>query len=224
MFYAYLRQTSQHSNLSEQQQSIISFSLSQQIMIDKEVVEYSVKSRPIEERKQFESFVHTLQAGDGIIVESLSVLSSQVEELVKIITCFLSRGVDIYTISPFALITKETSVAQVLPLLNDLREAQKVQSTQIGRPKGSKSRSKFDSISLLVIEKLKEGKTVSAIAREFGVSRSSLKDYIESRDMKSLIDGSWMEINKATTHKEASDKLLICPFEKIANSTTVEEN
>lgn len=223
MFYAYLRQVSHQRHLSEQQQAIISFSLSQQITIDKEVVEYSAKNRPIEERKQFESFVHTLEVGDSIIVENLSVLSGHVEELVKIITCLLSRSVDLYIVRPHTLVTKATSVATLLPLLNDLREAQKAQSSQIGRPKGSKSRSKFDTISLSVIEKLKQGKTVSAIARELGVSRSSLKDYIQSRDMKSLIDGSWIEIDKTTTSQETNDKLLICPFETVVNNITVEE-
>jgi len=64
-----------------------------------------------------------------------------------------------------------------------------------------------------IIDFLKEGMNVSTIARELGVSRSSLKDYIESRGIRELVEGSWMEINQPQI-SGADNTILVCPFEQ----------
>ncbi|MBD3790380.1 MAG: recombinase family protein [Campylobacterales bacterium] len=214
MTYAYLRQIPQHSNLSQQQHSILSFALTQGLNIEKEVVEHSSKNRPVEERQQFEAFLHSLQEGDCIIIDSLPILTDYVEELVKLINCMLSRGIRLYVAASKTMITKKTPLVEVFPLLNDLREAQKAKTGQIGRPKGSRSVSKFDKLQSQIIASLKEGMSVSAIARELDVSRSSLKDYIESRGIRELIEGAWVEIDQTQKTTVEDNQLLICPFEK----------
>jgi len=214
MTYAYLRQMPDNNNMSEQQRSILSFSLTQNIDIDKEVIEYSSKNHLIEERKKFEAFMHSLEEGNSLVIDTLSVLSDRAEELIKIINCMLSRSIDLYIASSKTLINKETTIVEIFPLLNDLREAQKAKSNQIGRPKGSRSSSKFDVYQPQIISLLKEGLNVSAIARELEVSRSSLKDYIESRGIRELVEGSWMEINQPQKISGVDNALLICPFEQ----------
>lgn len=214
MTYAYLRQMPDNNNMSEQQRNILSFSLTQNIDIDKEVIEYSSKNHLIEERKKFEEFMHSLEEGDSLVIDTLSVLSDRAEELIKIINCMLSRRIDLYIASSNTLLNKETTVVEIFPLLNDLREAQKAKSNQIGRPKGSRSSSKFDVHQPQIISLLKEGLNVSAIARELEVSRSSLKDYIESRGIRELVEGSWMEINQPQKISGVDNTLLICPFEQ----------
>ena len=214
MTYAYLRQMPSYSNLSQQQRTILSFALAQGIQIDKEVIEYSTKSRSIEEREEFEKFLHSLKSGDAIVVETLSVLSDVVEEIVKVINCMLSREITLYIVSSATVVEKETPLVDVFPLLNDLREAQRAKTGQIGRPKGSRSSSKFDVYQSRIIELLKEGMSVSAIARELNVSRSSLKDYIESRGIRELVKGSWMEIVTPQQIGGTDNTVLICPFEQ----------
>jgi len=214
MTYAYLRQMPDNNNMSDQQRNILSFSLTQNIDIDKEVIEYSSKNHLIEERKKFEAFMHSLEEGNTLVIDTLSVLSDRAEELIKIINCMLSRRIDLYIASSKTLLNKETTVVEVFPLLNDLREAQKAKSNQIGRPKGSRSSSKFDVYQPKIISFLKEGLNVSAIARELEVSRSSLKDYIESRGIRELVEGSWMEINQPQKISGVDNTLLICPFEQ----------
>jgi len=214
MNYAYLRQMPDNSTMSEQQCNILSFSLAQNLQIDKEVIEYSSKNHPIEERKKFEAFMHSLEEGSTLIVDTLSVLSDRAEELIKIINCMLSRKIDLYIASSKTLLNKETTVVEIFPLLNDLREAQKAKSNKIGRPKGSRSSSKFDMYRSQIISLLKEEMNVSAIARELGVSRSSLKDYIESRGIRELVEGSWMEINQPQKISGVDNTILVCPFEQ----------
>jgi DNA invertase Pin-like site-specific DNA recombinase len=203
-----------YHNLSQQQRNILSFALTQGLQIDKEVIEYSTKSRPIEEREEFEKFLKTLEEGDVIIVEHLAIFSDVVEEIVKVISCMLSRGLTLSVSSSGVTIRKETPLVEVFPLLNDLREAQKAKTGQIGRPKGSRSSSKFDVYQAKIIELLKEGLSVSAIARELNVSRSSLKDYIESRGIRELVNGSWMEIATPQQVPGVDNTVLICPFEQ----------
>jgi DNA invertase Pin-like site-specific DNA recombinase len=203
-----------NANLSDQQRNILSFSLTQGMEIDKEVIEYSTKNHPIEERKQFEEFLQSMTDGDALVVDTLPVLSDKAEELIKVINCMLRHNIELYIASLHLYVGKETPIVKIFPLLNDLREAQKARSNQIGRPKGSRSSSKFDIYQSQIISMLREGMNVSAIARELGVSRSSLKDYIESRGIRELIEGSWMEID---THKQipgVDNTVLICPFEQ----------
>jgi DNA invertase Pin-like site-specific DNA recombinase len=214
MVYGYIRQLHGLSSLSDQQRDILSFSLANDIQIDKEVVEYSNRPLKIEERKEFEEFLHSLRKGDTIVVSTLSVLSQRAEELIKLINCALSKEVTLYVVNPKRVIDKATKILDLFPLLNDLREAEVSKSTQIGRPKGSRSSSKFDKFKAQIMDRLKEGMSVSAIARELEVSRSSLKDYIESRNLRELVEGSWVEVNLPDGMKESEDRVLICPFEQ----------
>ncbi len=214
MNYAYLRQMPESHTMSEQQRSILSYALSQGLEIDREVVEYSNKNHLIEEREKFEEFMHSLEEGSSVLIDNLSVLSNRTEELIKIINCMLSREIVLYISSSKTKMDRETTVVEIFPLLNDLREEQKAKSNQIGRPKGSRSSSKFDTYQPQIVSFLKEGMNVSAISRELGVSRSSLKDYIESRGLRELIEGSWMEIVPDSDMAGTDNTLLVCPFEQ----------
>ncbi len=214
MNYAYLRQMPESLSMSEQQRNILSYTLSQGMTVNKEVVEYSNKNNLIEEREKFEAFLQSLEEGSTVIVDTLSVLSNRAEEMIKVINCMLSRHIVLHIADSKTVMTQETAVVDIFPLLNDLREEQKAKSNQIGRPKGSKSSSKFDSYQSQIMVYLKEGMNVSAIARTIGVSRSSLKDYIESRGLRELIDGAWMEIIPEQTLAGMDDTVLVCPFEE----------
>lgn len=214
MIYAYFRQLTNHIGLSEQQQMVLSFLSKRQMDIDKEVVEYSAKNLSIEKRGQFEKFIHGLKRHDVIVIHSLPVLSNHAEELIKIITCFLSKRVALYVAKCGVFINKDSKIEQIFPLLNDLREAEQSKEHRVGRPRGSHSKSKFDRYQLDIIELLKDGYNVSVIARKLNVSRSSLKDYIQSRNIKSISKGSWVEIDKSDNLNDSDDTIIICPFDK----------
>jgi DNA invertase Pin-like site-specific DNA recombinase len=217
MTYAYLRQIPGAKNLTLQQKSVIGYALGRGLEIDKEVVEHSSRNRPIEERKQFEEFMHSLESGDHLIVDEIWTLSDRVDELTKILGCTMSREINLHIANHGMLVTKETPIGLLLPMLNERREVEEEKRSGVGRPKGSKSRSKFDALQPRILNMLKEGMSVSAIARELGVNRSSLKDYIESRSLKELVDNTFIEIGKPMRTDIISDELLICPFEEERN-------
>ncbi len=214
MVYAYMRQVPGFLHLSAQQSDILSFALKEGLEIDKEVVEYATKNLSLDARDEFEAFLQTMQEGNTVIVSSLYMLSDKVEELIKVINCMLSHSVNLWIVDANMLMNKETNMVDIFPLLNSLRKEEKEKSTQIGRPKGSKSSSKFDVHQRDIISLLSEGMSVSAIARELDVSRSSLKDYIESRGIKELVEGAWMEKDPSKEVKKMDNIVLICPFEE----------
>jgi DNA invertase Pin-like site-specific DNA recombinase len=209
-----MRQVPGFPHLTTQQSDILSFTVRNGLNIDKEVVEYATKNLLLDERKDFEEFLQSMQEGYTVIVSSLFVLSDKVEELIKVINCMLSHSVNLWIVDSNMVMNKETSMVEIFPLLNELRQEEKEKTNQIGRPKGSKSSSKFDIYQREIISFLSQGMSVSAIARELKVSRSSLKDYIESRGIKELIEGSWMEMNPSKDVKRMDNIVLICPFEK----------
>ncbi|MEA1880690.1 MAG: recombinase family protein [Campylobacterota bacterium] len=212
--YSYRRQIPGFPSLAVQQHEILSFAMGQGMKIDKEVVEYATKNLPMEERKEFEDFLRSMVNGNTVIVSSLSVLSDKADELIKVINCMLTHDVDLWIASENMLISRDTSMVTIFPLLNTLREESKEKSTQIGRPKGSKSNSKFDIYHAEVVAFLAEGMSVSAIARKLEVSRSSLKDYIESRNIKDLVEGIGANVPKDDTARGMDNIVLICPFEE----------
>lgn len=212
--YAYMRQVPGFPHLTTQQSNILSFALQKELKIDKEVVEYATKNLPLDEREEFEAFLQTMQDGYTVIISSLSILSDRVEELIKVINCMLSHNVNLWISDSRMLMNKDTNMVDIFPLLNALRAEEKEKTKQIGRPKGSKSSSKFDVHQREIISLLSQGMSVSAIARELSVSRSSLKDYIESRGIKDLVDGAWIEMNESNSAKGVENIVLICPFEE----------
>jgi len=225
MTYAYLRQLSGANNIANQQSAILAFAFGRGINIDKEVIEYSTPTRAIEDRDEFQNFVHGLNRGDVIIANEIWMLSEKVDEIIKIIHCILSEGIGLYIASSSTIITANSTIGEIFPLLNSLREEQKIRENKIGRPKGSRSKSKFDLYQQEIIEYLKDGMNVSAISRKLEVSRSSLKDYIVSRGIKEMLNSSFIGVEPSTVNNKMDNKLLICPFsQKKANSNLKGDN
>jgi len=219
MVYTYVRQAPNFPTLALQKQDIMVFSMQKGLHIDHQVVEYATKNLLIDEREEFEAFLQTMKDNNTVIVASLSILSTRTDELVKVINCMLSHNVNLWIVDVNMLFNRESNMVDVFPLLDLLREDKKETTQNIGRPKGSKSSSKFDVYHSEIVSLLSEGYSVSAIARELEVSRSSLKDYIESRGIKELVEGAGKQVREAGNVNQMDNILLICPFEKEANES-----
>ena len=117
----------------------------------------------------------------------------------------------LYTIVSSIIISNQSSVMLVLGLIDQLRQVMQGESKRvIERPKGSKSSSKFDIYINEIIDFIKEKKSVSEMARLLKVSRSSLKDYIESRELKQVANGSLLPQEKENAEQEVIDTIA-CP-------------
>lgn len=187
MIYAYLRAQNIRYSIASQEKSIDDFASKNGLSIDEKEVEISSYTKPLDEREDFKTFLHSLNNNDKLFVYDLSLFSNRVGEIVKILNCLFKRGIEIY-ISRYSIKLDENSSAKlVISLLNDLRENFKeYRNKGLGRPKGSISKSKYDVYREKIIKYLKEGKSVSEISKILNVSRTSLRDYIVSRNLKEL--------------------------------------
>ena len=211
-----MRQAPHFESLSIQQHMINRFAIEKEITIEKEVIEYATEDLCIEERTEFETFLQTMQENNTVVVSSLSILSTHVEELIKVINCILRHRTNLWIVDAGICFNNQSNMVEIFPLLEEIRGKKKKREkrTSIGRPVGSKSSSKFDKYHSDIINYLSEGQSVSAIARQLEVSRSSLKDYIISRGIKELVQGASRHLRGAFDKEAMNNIVLICPFEE----------
>ena len=208
-----MRQLWGNDSILSQRATILSYLKEVGLTLDNEMIEFENSKLPLEERERFKDFVHSLNGGDIIIVERIEVLSCDMQEAIMVINCMLSRDISLHIALNHIEVTAQTGLSKILPILVKLKadEDKSKKDSRVGRPKGRKSSSKFDTYLSEIMEGLKMGKSVSALARELDVSRSSLKDYIESRQLKKIVDDSWLQEAKSRLEDvEESSMQLTC--------------
>lgn len=203
MNIALLKSKTDKANIIAQQNTIIKCARNSGISLDSTEIEGSDSSKVLEERKEFKGFLRSLNDNDSVLVYDLWVFSDDIGELTKILECLLNRSVTTYVCSQNTRIGNDTPVLDVLAILSDHREKTLVKNKEIaqGRPKGRMSKSKFDGQRTEIIKLLEEGNAVSKIARTLEVSRTSLKDYINSRGLKDLVEAKKTLLTKKQIEK-----------------------
>lgn len=189
MTVSYIRPDKDFNGVYEQLKLINGYVDQKKIAIDEELIDQTSQNKRILERHEVVQFFRTLN-DDTLIVYDTWTLSSHIEDLVQMLSCLLKNGNTIHLVKQGVVIDRKSDTMVVLGLIDQLRQTlQEDAKKGIGRPKGSKSSSKFDVHLDVIFGLLKQRKSVSDIARILGVSRSSLKDYIESRELKEVVSG-----------------------------------
>ena len=190
MVLAYIRPDKQFDAAHDQLQQINSYAISHGLVIDDEFIDQTSQNRRLSERTSVTKYFQS-KSNATLLVYDVWVLSTNMEDLVQMFSCLLKHKFSVHFIKQSVVISQESSVMLVLGLIDQLRLTLQGESKRvIGRPKGSKSNSKFDVYINEIISYIKEKKSVSEMARILNVSRSSLKDYIESRELKQVAYGS----------------------------------
>ena len=190
MNIALLKSKTDKVNITTQQETIIRWARLNGIGLDTTEIESSDNSVVLEDRSEFKGFLRSLNFKDSLLIYDLWVFSNDMGELTKILECLLKRDINIHMCSLNISIDENTTPLELLTVLAQYREKnllKKVENSQ-GRPKGRMSKSKFDSNRVEIIDQLSSGDSVSKISRTLGVSRTSLKDYINSRGLKELVE------------------------------------
>ncbi len=213
MTLSYIRSDKDFDGVYEQLKLINSYASQKDISIDDEVIDHISQNKRLDDRGDVIKRFRSLDSGVLVIYDTW-VLSSHIEDVVQMFSCLLKNNNSIHFVKSGVVIDKKSDTMMVLGLIDQLRQILQDDSKRgIGRPKGSKSSSKFDVLLDQIISLLKASKSVSEIARELQVSRSSLKDYIESRELREVADGL------ITFHDESQAKKLVidnisCPAER----------
>jgi len=210
MIVSYIRPDKDFEGIYEQLKLISGYVQKKGISVDEEMVDQTSQNKRIKEREEVVTFFRSLN-GDTLIVYDVWVLSSNIEDLIQMISCLLKNNMQIHMIKQGVIIDRNSDTMVVLGVIDQLRQTiQDDEKRAIGRPKGSKSSSKFDMYLEEILEALKQRKSVSEIARRLGVSRSSLKDYIESRELKEVANGSIETASEAEAEANVVDTIQ-CP-------------
>lgn len=183
-----LKNISENVNILEQQNSILAYAAKNRIPIERTEIETSDTSKVLEERTELKGFLRSLNHNMSVIIYDFWVISSDVGELVKVIKCFMERNITLHVYNKKEIIDVDMPPLTILTILAKERENKKEpkESLKRGRPVGRMSQSKFDQYRSQIISLLEEKTSVSKIAQVLGVSRTSLKDYINSRNLKTL--------------------------------------
>ncbi len=210
---AYIRPDKYFEAAGEQLKVINSYAIANKIQIDEEFIDHISQNKRLHERIHVTDNFQA-QEGATFLVYDTWVLSSNMEDVAEMFSCLLKHHGEVHFIKQSVIINRESEAMLIFALIDQLRKTLQAQEKKvIGRPKGSKSSSKFDQYISEIIVFIKEKKSVSEMARTLNVSRSSLKDYIESRELKQVVLGSLLpEVSEHS--KDELINAIICPNEE----------
>lgn len=186
MVVSYTRSDKYFEGVYHQQNMINAYAEHKGLVIEQQFIDQTSQNKQLVERHEAIGFLRPLK-DCTVLVYDIWVFSSHIDDLVQMMTCQLKNGNTLHFVKPSVIINRNSDALLVLGLIDQLRSTLEQDAKKsIGRPRGSRSSSKFDQYHDAIIEHIKAGKNVSEMARIFGVSRSSLKDYIESRELKEI--------------------------------------
>lgn len=210
MAISYIRHDKHFDATHDQLHVINSYAIANNITINDELIDQTSHNKRLIDRIHVTEYFRN-KTDANLIVYDVWVLSTNMEDLTQMFSCLFKKNYTIHFIKQSVVVSKESSVMLVLGLIDQLRQHMQNESTKvIGRPKGSKSSSKFDKYINDIILYIREKKSVSEIARQLNVSRSSIKDYIESRELKEVAYGSVLP-KVPKNAEETIINTIICP-------------
>ncbi len=206
MTISYIRPDKHFDGVYEQLKYIKLYAEQHLLDIDYEYIDHKSQNKPLLEREALVTFLRSKKS-DILIIYDVWTLSSHIDDLVQMFSCLLKNNMTLHIVKPSVVINQQSDIMLVLGLIDQLRQKLQDESKKsIGRPKGSRSSSKFDKYQEKILEYLRDNRSVSEMARLLNVSRSSLKDYIESRELKEVVTAT--TVPHSHCPKEAINKVI----------------
>ncbi len=210
MAISYIRPDKYFDGAFEQLKSINAYAQASGLDITDEFVDHTSQNNTLDAREAVVKFFKSNQNTD-LLISDVWVLSSNITDLLQMFACLLKNNMRLHIINAGVVIDQQSDVMLVLGLIDQLRQVlESREKKMIGRPKGSRSSSKFDPYLDQIIGYIRENVSVSAMAREMSVSRSSLKDYIESRELKEVAKGL-VSLDVPVDAEEKVIDTIVCP-------------
>jgi DNA invertase Pin-like site-specific DNA recombinase len=210
MVIAYIRPDKNFLAAHEQLQQVNSYAVAHEIKIDEEFIDHTSQNKRLAERTNVTKYFQS-HPNSTLLVYDVWTLSTDMEDLIQMVSCLMKNNYKVHFVKHSVIMSQQSSAMLILGLMDQLRQKMQENAKRvIGRPKGSKSSSKFDVYINEVLQYIREGKSVSEMARILGVSRSSLKDYIESRELKQVAFGSLVP-KVSENAEEQVISTIVCP-------------
>lgn len=198
---AYLRVSTDKQELAAQKLEILSYANTHGFTVD-DFLQIQISSRKSNAHRRIDELFERLQPGDTLVVAELSRLGRSVSQIVTMVDELIRRRVRFTAIKENINLvgdgTKDIQTTVMTTLFSLFAEmertlisertkaglqAARARGSLIGRPKGSKGPTKLDGKELSISEDLRFGIAKAALARKYGVSRTTIVHFIATRGL-----------------------------------------
>ena len=194
MYYAYIRVSTDHQNVENQQHEILTYTQNHNIQIDRWVSETISSRKPLTERK-LGKLLKKLKKGDVLIATELSRLGRNLLEVMGILQHCLEKDCQIWTLKEnyrlgadiqskvlaFAFsLAGEIEKNLISERTKNSLKRLKDEGKHLGRPHGF-SYQKLEKKHNKIVELLDKGVSKAEIARLMGCTWVTLHRYIKSK-------------------------------------------
>lgn len=197
---AYLRASTDKQDLSHQKLEILEFARKRELRVD-DFVEVTVSSRKTSKQRRIDDLVQMLGETDTLIVTELSRLGRSTAEVISLVNALAKRNIRVITIKQNLDISQQDMNSKIVLTLFSLfaelerdlismrtkeaLAAKKAQGKQLGKPKGTLQKSKFDKDVERIKYLLGYGLSVRKIATILGqTNHIALNTYINKRRLQ----------------------------------------
>jgi DNA invertase Pin-like site-specific DNA recombinase len=198
--FAYIRVSTNQQILENQKFTILNFAHKNNIKID-HFVEVKSSTRENNIKRKLDILMKSLMFGDILIVSELSRLARSVGQIIRIIDELMKKKIRFISIKENISINSAKSDIQTKMMITlfglfaeierDLISERTKEALQVakkkgkilGRPKGSLGQSKLDGKEAQITDFLKKRVSKSSIAKIFGISRTTLCNFIKNRKL-----------------------------------------
>ena len=197
---AYLRASTNKQDLNHQKLEILEFARKQQLNVS-DFIEVTISSRKTNRERRIDELLELLHEADTLIVTELSRLGRSTAEVITLVNALVERDIRLIVIKQNLDMYKHDMNSKIMITLFSLfaelerdmislrtkeaLAAKKAQGINLGKPKGTLQKSKFDKD----VEKIKElvgyGLSASKMAKVLGYSNHlALNTYINKRELR----------------------------------------
>src|SRR3990167_4375814 len=197
---AYLRASTDKQDLNNQKLEILEYARNHKLEIT-DFIQITISSRKTSKDRRIDEMVATLNDADTLVVTELSRLGRSTAEIIGLINALVKKQVRVIAIKQNLDITHHDMNSKIITTLFSLfaelerdmislrtKEAlasRRQQGIQLGKPKGTIQKSKFDKDVVKIKELLSMGLSVRKIANYLGYTNHiGLNGYIKKRNIR----------------------------------------
>ena len=198
--YAYLRISTVKQDTDNQRLEVLEHARRNALTVN-DFIEVEISSRRSLKDRRIEELLTKLQTGDTLIVTELSRLGRSTAEVVELVNGLVKSGIGLIVIKQGMRIVHNAGemdmqskvITTMFALFSELERdlissrtkqalaAKKSTGVRLGKPVGTKQKSKLDGKEAQISELLKHKVSLSAVARVMGISRTALDSFTRSR-------------------------------------------
>lgn len=199
---AYIRTSTDKQDLNNQKLEIFEFAKKHKLEID-DFIQMTISSRKTSKERRIDEMISVLNGADTLIVTELSRLGRSTAEVIGLVNELIKKRVRVIVIKQGLDIKQHDMNSKVMITLFSLfaelerdlissrtKEAlasKKAQGIQLGKPKGTIQKSKFDKDVSKIRELLQLGLSVRKIAIFLGYSSHiGLNIYVKKRGLRNV--------------------------------------